>query len=156
MMNDINLQPFELKATPDQNLTLENLRQHYTVLYFYPKDNTPGCSQEGQDFSDLYTEFKKLNAEVYGISMDSLVKHNNFKQKFNFPFELISDPEQQLCDQFDVIKLKKNFGKEYHGIERSTFLISPELEVLEGWRKVKVNGHAQAVLASLKTHLNHP
>jgi len=153
-MNDITLQPFELNATPDQIVSLDNLQDHYTVLYFYPKDNTPGCSQEGQDFSDLYTEFKDLNTAVYGVSMDSLAKHNNFKQKFNFPFELISDPEQHLCNQFDVIKLKKNFGKEYYGIERSTFLISPALEVIEAWRKVKVNGHAQAVLASLKAHLN--
>jgi len=151
-MDVIKLQEFTLSATPEQTFTLNTLTDQYSVLYFYPKDNTPGCSQEGQDFSALYKQFKQLGSEVYGVSMDSLVKHQNFKQKYNFPFELISDPEQTLCNMFDVIKLKKNFGKEYYGIERSTFILSPEHQVIASWRKVKVNGHAQAVLESLIAH----
>ncbi|WP_232504000.1 peroxiredoxin [Thiomicrospira microaerophila] len=145
---------FSLSATPEQTLTLSNLSHQYSVLYFYPKDNTPGCSQEGQDFSDLHNQFKALGAQVYGVSMDSLTKHQHFKQKYNFPFELISDPDQVLCNMFDVIKLKKNFGKEYYGIERSTFILSPDNQVIASWRKVKVNGHAQAVLESLIAYQN--
>jgi peroxiredoxin Q/BCP len=148
-MELINLENFSLCATPNQIITLDNFKNKYTVLYFYPKDNTPGCSQEGQDFAELHNKFIALDAQVYGVSMDALAKHQNFKQKYNFPFELISDPEQTLCNMFDVIKLKKNFGKEYYGIERSTFILSPEQQIIASWRKVKVNGHAQAVLESL-------
>ncbi|WP_029935094.1 peroxiredoxin [Thiomicrospira pelophila] len=143
---------FELSATADQTIQLNDLKGHYTILYFYPKDNTPGCAQEGQDFRDLYESFKKLDAEIYGVSKDSLQKHQNFKEKYQFPFELISDPDEVLCKMFNVIKLKKNFGKEYMGIERSTFLLDPNLNLIKEWRKVKVTGHAQDVLDTLKNH----
>lgn len=146
----LRLPAFNLPATPDQVLNEQDLLGHYTVLYFYPKDNTPGCSQQGQDFRDLYLEFKQFNCQVLGVSKDSLKQHQNFKQKYDFPFELISDPEEVLCKAFQVIKLKKNFGKEYMGIERSTFLLDPQGDVIASWRKVRVPNHAQDVLAKLK------
>lgn len=148
----LQLTNFQLDTTADQTLQLDDLKGHYSILYFYPKDNTPGCAQEGQDFRDLYDQFKALNAQIYGISKDSLQKHQNFKTKYQFPFELISDPDEVLCQMFDVIKLKKNFGKEYMGIERSTFLLDPNLNLIKEWRKVKVSGHAQEVLDTLKNH----
>ncbi|WP_296831514.1 peroxiredoxin [Thiomicrospira sp.] len=146
------LNDFQLSITPDQTLQLNDLKGHFSVIYFYPKDDTPGCTQEGQDFRDLYDQFKTLNAEIYGVSKDSLQKHQNFKAKYQFPFELISDPDEILCQMFDVIKLKKNFGKEYMGIERSTFLLDPNLNLIKQWRKVKVSDHAQDVLDTLKNH----
>lgn len=147
----ITLSDFQLQATPEQTLQLSDLKNHYSIIYFYPKDNTPGCTQQGQDFRDLYPEFQKLNAHIYGVSKDSLTKHQNFKQKYDFPFELISDPDEVLCNMFDVIKLKTSFGRKYHGIERSTFILDPNLNVLHSWRKVKVNGHVKEVLNTLKT-----
>ncbi|UQB43187.1 peroxiredoxin [Thiomicrospira microaerophila] len=152
-MENIKLNEFSLEATPNQTLSLEAFKGRYSVIYFYPKDNTPGCTQEGQDFSELHPEFLKLNAQIFGVSKDSLKQHQNFKQKYAFPFELISDPDEQLCKMFDVIKLKKNFGKEYYGIERSSFLLDPELNPIQAWRKVKVTGHAQAVLDCLKQNV---
>lgn len=148
-LND-TLPEFTCQATSGLTLNATDFLGHYTVLYFYPKDNTPGCTTEGQDFSHLYPEFQQANSQIFGISKDSLRKHENFKAKFDFPFELISDPDETLCQLFDVIKLKKNFGKEYLGIERSTFLISPEGQLIEQWRKVSVKNHAQSVLDALK------
>lgn len=144
------LTDFSLAMTPEQTLTLADLKGHYSVIYFYPKDNTPGCSQEGQDFAQAYPAFQALNTVIYGVSKDSLKQHQNFKTKYNFPFELVSDPDEVLCRMFDVIKLKKNFGKEYMGIERSTFLLDTNLNVLNVWRKVKVNGHIDDVLNAVK------
>lgn len=146
----IHLSDFQLPATPDQTVQLNDFKGQFTVIYFYPKDNTPGCSQEGQDFGDHFAEFKKLGAQIFGVSKDSLTKHQNFKAKYDFPFELIADPDEVLCKMFDVIKLKKNFGKEYYGIERSTFLLDPNLKLIKAWRKVKVNGHVLDVLNTLK------
>ncbi len=145
----INLHEFSLQATPQQTLSLANLKGRYNVIYFYPKDNTPGCSQEGQDFRDSYPQFQALNAQVFGVSKDSLKTHQNFKAKYEFPFELIADPDEILCKMFDVIKLKKNYGKEYLGIERSTFLLDPNLKLIRAWRKVKVTGHVAEVLQVL-------
>ncbi len=145
----LRLQPFSLPATPNQVINEQTLLGQHTVLYFYPKDNTPGCSQQGQDFRDLYPAFVKQNCHVYGVSKDSLKQHQSFKEKYNFPFELISDPEEKLCKAFKVIKLKKNFGKEYMGIERSTFLLNPQGDVIASWRKVRVPNHAQDVLKKL-------
>lgn len=150
MTQAITLTDFALDATPEARLTLEDFKGRYTILYFYPKDNTPGCTQEGQDFAQLHAQFRELDAQIFGVSKDSLKKHQNFKAKYDFPFELISDPDEILCRMFDVIKLKKNFGKEYYGIERSTFILSPQLEVLHQWRKVKVKEHAQQVLTQLQ------
>lgn len=142
--------PFTSLATSDTTITEQDLLDKYTVLYFYPRDNTPGCTTEGQDFTTNFDIFKSLNCQIFGVSMDSMKKHDNFRAKFNFPFELISDPEAELCKLFDVYKLKKNYGKEYMGIERSTFLINPQGELIQEWRKVKVADHVNEVLQTLK------
>lgn len=132
-------------------ITLSELVGKNVVIYFYPKDNTPGCTTEGQSFRDLYAEFQALDTVIYGVSKDSLKSHENFKAKQNFPFELISDADESLCQLFDIIKLKKLYGKEYMGIERSTFLIDKKGILRQEWRKVKVDGHANEVLATIKT-----
>lgn len=130
--------------------TLADHAGHWLVLYFYPKDSTPGCTTEGIDFNALLPEFAALDAQVLGVSRDSVKSHDNFcaKQGFNFP--LASDADEALCKAFDVIKEKNMYGRQVLGIERSTFLISPESHISSEWRKVKVAGHAQAVLDTLK------
>jgi peroxiredoxin Q/BCP len=120
------------------------------VIYFYPRDNTPGCTQEGEDFTAAYAQFKKAKTLIFGISADSLAAHEKFKQKMAFPFELLSDPDQKVCKLYDVIQEKSMYGKKFLGIERSTFLIDGEGVLRHIWRKVKVNGHAAAVLAAVK------
>ncbi len=120
------------------------------VLYFYPKDNTPGCTTEGQQFRDAHKQFAKAGATVVGVSRDSLKSHESFKAKMEFPFELISDPDEKLCAQFDVVKMKNMYGRQVRGIERSTFLIGPDGTLLREWRKVKVPGHVDDVLAAVK------
>ncbi len=144
------IEVFSLPATGDQMLSLACFAGKNLIIYFYPKDNTPGCIKEGQAFRDLYPEFEKLNSAVLGVSRDSVRVHENFKAKQAFPFDLLSDKEEQLCKQFDVIKLKKNYGREYMGIERSTFLIDSKGKLRHEWRKVKVVGHADEVLEQLK------
>lgn len=124
---------------------------HPVVLYFYPKDNTPGCTTEGADFRDLHKQFTKLGAVIAGVSRDSMKSHEGFKAKMEFPFELISDADEKLCAQFDVIKMKNMYGKKVRGIERSTFLIGPDGKLTREWRKVKVEGHAAEVLGAVKT-----
>jgi peroxiredoxin Q/BCP len=141
---------FKVSATSELEINSIDLIGKNVVLYFYPKDNTPGCTQEGEDFSDLYKEFKKLKTEIYGISRDSLKSHEGFKTKYKYPFELISDPDEKLCNLFDVIKEKNMYGKKYMGIERSTFLINKDGKLSAEWRKVKVNGHAIEVLEAVK------
>jgi len=121
------------------------------VLYFYPKDNTPGCTVEGTQFRDLHAKFAKLNAVVVGISRDSLKSHEGFKSKMKFPFELVSDPDEKLCGQFGVIKMKNMYGRQVRGIERSTFVIDADGKLAREWRGVKVPGHAQEVLEFVKT-----
>ena len=123
---------------------------HPVVLYFYPKDNTPGCTTEGADFRDLHKQFTKLGAVIAGVSRDSMKSHESFKAKMEFPFELISDADEKLCAQFDVIKMKNMYGKKVRGIERSTFLIDGSGTLAHEWRKVKVEGHAAEVLAAVK------
>jgi peroxiredoxin Q/BCP len=123
----------------------------HVVLYFYPKDNTPGCTTEGQDFRDLYQEFLATNSVIFGISRDSLRKQDNFKAKQQFPFELISDEDERICTLFDVIKLKNLYGRQYMGIERSTFIINKQGVLIHEWRKVKVKDHVKEVLEVLKT-----
>ena len=122
------------------------------MIYFYPKDNTPGCTQEGQDFRDNYAKFKRAKTDILGVSRDSVRVHEGFKAKHEFPFDLLSDPDEKLCKLFDVIKLKKNYGREYMGIERSTFLIDSTGKLVAEWRKVKVKGHVEEVLAEAKKH----
>ncbi|KTC91629.1 peroxiredoxin [Fluoribacter dumoffii] len=141
---------FAFTATSGLNARLSDYRGQYVVLYFYPKDSTPGCTTEGQDFRDAYPQFQKLNTQIFGVSRDSLKSHENFKSKQNFPFELISDPEEVLCQLFDVIKMKSMYGKQVRGIERSTFLIDPQGKLINEWRKVNVKGHVEQVLSALK------
>jgi thioredoxin-dependent peroxiredoxin len=129
---------------------LSDYTGRWLVLYFYPKDSTPGCTTEGIDFNALLPKFRKLGAEVLGVSRDSLKSHQNFCAKQGFRFDLVSDTDEKLCTAFDVIKPKKLYGREYVGIERSTFLIDPNGRVAQAWRPVKVPGHAQAVLDALK------
>ena len=145
-----NVKKFKVSATSELEVNSIDLIGKNVVLYFYPKDNTPGCTQEGEDFRDLYKEFKKLKTEIYGISRDSLKSHEGFKTKYKYPFELISDPDEKLCNLFDVIKEKNMYGKKYMGIERSTFLINKDGKLSAEWRKVKVNGHAIEVLEAVK------
>ena len=137
---------FQAQATSDTQVRLEALKGKQVVLYFYPKDNTPGCTTQGQGFRDQHDAFVAANTVVFGVSRDSLKTHENFKAKQGFPFELICDKDEQLCQLFDVIKLKKLYGKEYLGIDRSTFLIDADGVLRQEWRGVKVPGHVEAVL----------
>jgi peroxiredoxin Q/BCP len=142
--------PFSLPATGEQDIALSDLKGKNVVLYFYPKDSTPGCTREGQDFRDNYTKFKRQNTVILGVSRDSLKSHENFKAKQGFQFDLLSDKDEVLCTLFDVIKMKNMYGKKVRGIERSTFLIDSNGKLKQEWRKVKVDGHAEEVLAAVK------
>jgi peroxiredoxin Q/BCP len=141
---------FELPATGEQKIKLSALQGKKVVIYFYPKDSTPGCTTEGQDFRDHHSKFKRANAIVLGVSRDSIKSHENFKTKQAFPFELLSDEEETLCRLFDVIKEKNMYGKMVLGIERSTFLLDEKGVLRQEWRKVKVPGHVEEVLAAAK------
>ena len=140
---------FSAVATSDRIIRLSELRGQRLALYFYPKDNTPGCTVEGRQFRDLHECFTRLNTVVFGVSRDSARSHENFRVKQGFPFDLIADSDEALCRLFDVIKLKKNYGKEALGVERSTFLIDENGVLRREWRKVKTDGHAAAVLAAV-------
>ena len=137
---------FELPATGARQFKLSQYAGTKLVLYFYPKDSTPGCTTEGQQFRDLYSKFKEAGAEVFGISRDSLKSHENFKSKQNFPFDLLADTEELACSLFGVIKMKNMYGKQFRGIERSTFVIDENGLLRQEWRGVKVPNHAQTVL----------
>ena len=141
---------FQIPATSEKTVSLSQLKGKQVVIYFYPKDSTPGCTTEGQGFRDHYAEFQAANTEVFGVSRDSLKSHENFKAKQGFPFELLSDKDEALCQLFDVIKLKKLYGKEYLGVDRSTFLIDKDGMLRHEWRGVKVPGHVEAVLEQAK------
>tara|TARA_Y100000385_G_scaffold171850_1_gene177976 strand:- start:40 stop:507 length:468 start_codon:yes stop_codon:yes gene_type:complete len=141
---------FEAECTSNMRLSNKDFIGKNLILYFYPKDSTPGCTSEGQDFRDRYKLFKNLNTEIIGISRESIKSHENFKLKQSFPFELLSDPDEKVCKAFDVMKLKSMYGREYIGIDRSTFLINKDGKVIKEWRSVKINGHAQEVLETLK------
>ena len=141
---------FSIPATGETMFRLSDHKGHPVVLYFYPKDNTPGCTVEGTEFRDLHPQFAALGAVVAGISRDTLKSHDGFKAKMGFPFPLLSDTEEKLCTLFGVIKMKNMYGKEVRGIERSTFLIGPDGKLVREWRKVKVEGHAAEVLAGVK------
>lgn len=142
---------FELPATGGTTFRLSGTKGKLLVLYFYPKDNTPGCTNEGLQFRDLHPNFSKLGCEICGISRDSLKSHENFKTKMGFPFELLSDTEEIACKLFDVIKMKNMYGKKVRGIERSTFVVDARGVLRREWRGVKVPGHAQEVLEFVKT-----
>ncbi|WP_340035020.1 thioredoxin-dependent thiol peroxidase [Bacillus sp. FSL K6-0993] len=140
----------ELKGDHGETVKLSDYKGKYIVLYFYPKDMTPGCTTEACDFRDSHESFAELDAVIIGVSPDSQEKHGKFKEKHNLPFRLLVDDEHKLAEAFDVWKLKKNFGKEYMGIERSTFLIDKEGRVIKEWRKVKVKDHVAEALQTLK------
>ncbi len=137
---------FKKSATDNTTVRLAEFKGQKLVLFFYPKDDTPGCTLEGEDFRDHYEKFKKLNTEIFGVSRDSMGSHEKFKSKFQFPFGLISDPDGELCESFDVIREKNMYGKKYTGIERSTFVIDENGKLIQEWRKVKVPGHVEEVL----------
>ena len=143
---------FSRPATGDQVISLKDLNGKKVVLYFYPKDSTPGCTTEGQNFRDAKAKFTRQNTVILGVSRDSLRKHENFKTRQAFNFELLSDEDESLCKQFDVIKLKKLYGREYMGIDRSTFLIDENGVLIKEWRSVKVKGHVDEVLQTCKQH----
>ncbi|MGE4597350.1 MAG: peroxiredoxin [Methylophilaceae bacterium] len=152
-MNDIAIDKpvpnFELLGTSNLNFKLSNYLGKYVVIYFYPKDSTPGCTNEGIDFKESIDQFKKINVEIFGVSRDSIKSHENFKKKYEFPFELLSDSEEIACNLFNVIKMKNMYGKSVRGIERSTFIINPKGNLIHEWRGLKVNGHINDVLEAL-------
>ena len=141
---------FKAESTGDKTIRLKDLRGQNVVIYFYPKDSTPGCTLEGQNFRDLYPEFQALNTEILGVSRDSLKRHDNFRAKQAFPFDLLSDEDEALCKQFDVIHEKNMYGRKVMGIVRSTFLIDGGGVLRAEWRKVRVKGHADEVLEAVK------
>ncbi len=141
---------FSLPATGNREFRLSEHRGHPVVLYFYPKDSTPGCTNEGIAFRELYPEFTKLKCVIAGVSRDGIKSHENFRAKYDFPFALLSDAEEKLCTQFAVIKMKNMYGKPVRGIERSTFLIDAQGRLAQQWRGVKVPGHAEEVLAAVR------
>lgn len=142
---------FTLPATDGATFQLHAARGKLLVIFFYPKDNTPGCTTESQQFRDLYDEFKKADCEVVGISRDSLKSHENFKAKFSLPYALLSDSEEKVCEQFGVMKLKNMYGKQARGIERSTFVLDAAGKICKEWRGLKADGHAQQVLDFVRT-----
>lgn len=149
---DTPVDDFTLAATSGLNFRLSEFKDKANIiLYFYPKDSTPGCTTEGQDFRDAYAQFQAADTVVFGISRDSLKSHENFKAKQAFPFELLADVDEVACQLFDVIKLKNMYGKQVLGIERSTFLIDKQGILRHEWRKVSVKGHVEAVLTAVQT-----
>jgi len=153
-MTTVNLQQtvpdFELPSTGDKTIRLSDLRGKNVLIYFYPKDNTPGCTLEGQNFRDHIETFNAHNTLIFGISRDSVRAHENFKEKQQFPFELLSDADETVCNLFGVMQLKKNYGREYMGIVRSTFLIDTDGKLINEWRNVKVKQHIDEVLEVVK------
>ncbi len=141
---------FSVPATGDKTLSLSDFKDKNLVVYFYPKDNTPGCTLEGQDFRDHYPEFEAANTAILGVSRDSLKSHERFKEKQNFPFDLLADEDEALCRLFDVIHEKNMYGRKVMGVVRSTFLIDGDGVLRNEWRKVRVKGHVEAVLEAAK------
>ena len=141
---------FTADATGDQTIRLKDLRGKNVVIYFYPKDSTPGCTTEGRDFSALHGKFKRANTVILGVSRDGIASHEKFKEKQSFPFELLSDPDEKLCSKFDVIHEKTLYGRKFMGVVRSTFLIDADGKLRREWRNVKVKGHAEEVLEAAK------
>ena len=145
-MSDPIISDFELPSTGDQTFKLSDHRGKNVVVYFYPKDNTPGCTLEGQEFRDLHKDFTQAGTVVVGVSRDSIKSHENFKAKFDLPFELLSDTDEQACELFGVMKLKNMYGKQVRGVERSTFVFDANGKLVKSWRGLKAPGHAAEVL----------
>jgi peroxiredoxin Q/BCP len=141
---------FTADATGDKKIRLKDLRGKNVVIYFYPKDSTPGCTTEGRDFSALHAKFKRAGTVILGVSRDSIASHEKFKEKQGFKFDLLSDPDEKLCRKFDVIHEKSLYGRKFMGVVRSTFLIDADGKLRAEWRKVKVAGHAEEVLEAAK------
>ncbi len=141
---------FSAAATSNKTIRLKDLRGQNVILYFYPKDSTPGCTTEGRDFANVHAKLRRKKTVVFGVSRDSLSQHEKFKAKQSFPFELISDPDEKLCQQFDVIHEKTLYGRKFMGVVRSTFLIDTDGKLRAEWRKVSVKGHADEVLEAVR------
>lgn len=141
---------FSAEATSEQVISNQTYKDKNVVIYFYPKDSTPGCTTEGQEFRDNYKKFKKYNTEILGVSRESIKSHENFKSKQNFPFELLSDPDEKMCKAFDVMKMKSMYGRQYMGVDRSTFIVNDQGKIIKEWRSVKVKGHVQEVLETVE------
>ena len=141
---------FKIPATGEQEISLNSLKSKNIVIYFYPKDSTPGCTREGQDFRDNYLKFRRQNCIILGVSRDSIKSHEKFKDKQEFQFDLLSDTDETLCNIFDVIKMKNMYGKKVRGIERSTFLLNDKGVLKQEWRKIKVDGHVDEVLEAVR------
>lgn len=154
LMLNLPVNDFELPATGGTNFRLSDFRGQWLVLYFYPKDSTPGCTTEGQEFRDLYPEFQQAGIALFGISRDSLKSHENFKTKLGLPFHLLSDGDEIACNLFGVIKMKNMYGKQVRGIERSTFVLDDCGILRLEWRGVKVNGHARQVLDQTRQRMD--
>ncbi len=150
-MSSIVIPDFEIAATGGQRFSSAAFRGHPYILYFYPKDATPGCTIEGAAFRDLHAEFKAAGYMVFGVSRDTVASHEKFKAKMNFPFDLLADTDEKVCRLFDVIQEKNMYGKKVMGVVRSTFIMGPKNEILKEWRGVKVDGHAEAVLSAVKS-----
>lgn len=150
-MSDQVIPDFEVPATGGQRFSSAAFRGHPYILYFYPKDDTPGCTLEGAAFRDLHKDFIEAGFMIFGVSRDSIKSHEKFKAKMSFPFDLLSDEDETMCKLFDVIKEKNMYGKKVFGIERSTFIMGRQNEILKAWRGVKVDGHAAEVLAAAKS-----
>jgi len=140
---------FSAPITGDKTMRLKDLRGQNVVLYFYPKDSTPGCTTEGRDFAALHAKFRRRKTVIFGVSRDSLASHEKFKAKQGFPFELISDPDEKVCRKFDVIREKTLYGRKFMGVVRSTFLISADGKLRGEWRNLKVKGHADSVFEAV-------
>jgi peroxiredoxin Q/BCP len=147
---------FTANTTGDKTIKLSDYKGQFVLIYFYPKDNTPGCTQQAQNFRDAIDQFAALNTVILGISRDSVRSHDNFKAKHELPFELLSDADEQLCQLFDVIKMKNMYGKQVRGIERSSFLINPDGVLIQAWRKVKVKEHSDEVLNTIRQQSSLP
>ncbi len=141
---------FSAEATSEQTISNQTYKDKNVVIYFYPKDSTPGCTTEGQEFRDNYKKFKKYKTEILGVSRESIKSHENFKSKQNFPFELLSDPDEKVCKAFDVMKMKSMYGRQYMGVDRSTFIVNDQGKIIKEWRSVKVKGHVQEVLETVQ------
>ena len=151
MSDRASLPDFELPATGTQRFQLSAFKGHPFVLYFYPRDDTPGCTIEGTQFRDLHSDFLKARVPIFGVSRDTVASHEKFKKKMGFPFELLSDPDEKVCTIFGVMKMKNMYGRQVRGVERSTFVIDRDGRIAREWRGVKVPGHAQEVLDYVKT-----